>query len=51
MGDATSLHLLANLSDRAIADDQGPSIGTIIWGSGLTGTHSPWSVHWRLGTP
>jgi malto-oligosyltrehalose trehalohydrolase len=51
MGDGTSLHLVANLSDRAIADDQGPSAGTIIWGSGLTGTHSPWSVHWRLGTP
>jgi maltooligosyltrehalose trehalohydrolase len=51
MGDGTSLHLLANLSDRAIASGQSQSTGTIIWGDGLTDTLSPWSVHWRIGSP
>jgi 1,4-alpha-glucan branching enzyme len=27
------------------------TVGTIIWSGGLTGTLSPWSVHWRLGDP
>jgi maltooligosyltrehalose trehalohydrolase len=51
LGDGTSLHLLANLSDRAVAISQPPSTGTIIWGDRLTDTLSPWSVHWRIGNP
>ncbi len=51
MGDGRTLHLLANLSDRAIAYSQNQSTGTIIWGDGLTETRPPWSVRWRIGDP
>jgi maltooligosyltrehalose trehalohydrolase len=49
MGDGTSLHLLANLSDRAIASGRWSWTGTIIWGGRLNEALSPWSVHWRIG--
>jgi maltooligosyltrehalose trehalohydrolase len=49
MGDGKSLHLLANLSDRAIASGQNQSTATILWGDGSTGTLQPWSVHWCIG--
>jgi 1,4-alpha-glucan branching enzyme len=51
LGDGTLFDLVANLSDREIAHGESSSAGTFIWGGGLTGALSPWSVHWRLGTP
>jgi malto-oligosyltrehalose trehalohydrolase len=48
MGDGTSLRLLANLSDQAIAA-QSPVTGTKLWGGDLSGVLSPWSVHWHIG--
>jgi maltooligosyltrehalose trehalohydrolase len=47
MGDNARLHLLANLSDRAAAHQAGTA-GTLIWGSDITDSISPWSVFWRL---
>ncbi len=48
MGDGTSLHLVANLSDQAI-DFQTKITGTKIWGSDLSGVIPPWAVHWHIG--
>jgi maltooligosyltrehalose trehalohydrolase len=49
MGDGQRLSLVANLSDRAVAGPRGAAQGTIIWGGSLSGTLSPWEVHWRIG--
>ena len=49
MGDGATLRLLANLSDRDIADASDESKGTLIWGSELSDSVPPWSVHWRIG--
>lgn len=48
MGDATTLRLAANLSDRDIARPRGIA-GTPIWGGETTDRLPPWSVVWRLG--
>jgi maltooligosyltrehalose trehalohydrolase len=49
MGDGTALRLLANLSDREVANTSGEFEGTLIWGSELGESVPPWSVHWRIG--
>jgi malto-oligosyltrehalose trehalohydrolase len=49
MGDGQRLELVANLSDHVIAHGDPSSAGTIIWGGNLSGTLSPWGVHWRIG--
>ncbi len=49
MGDGVTLRLLANLSDREIANTSGEFKGTLIWGSELGERVPPWSVHWRIG--
>jgi maltooligosyltrehalose trehalohydrolase len=49
MGDGATLRLLANLSDREIANTSGEFKGTLIWGSELGESVPPWSVHWRIG--
>ena len=49
MGDGATLRLLANLSDRQIANSLGEFRGTLIWGSELGQSVPPWSVHWRIG--
>jgi len=49
MGDGAPLRLLANLSDREIANTAGEFRGTLIWGSELGESVPPWSVHWRIG--
>jgi maltooligosyltrehalose trehalohydrolase len=49
MGDGATLRLLANLSDREIANTAGEFKGTLIWGSELGERVPPWSVHWRIG--
>jgi maltooligosyltrehalose trehalohydrolase len=49
MGDGATLRLLANLSDREIANTAGEFKGTLIWGSELELSVPPWSVHWRIG--
>jgi maltooligosyltrehalose trehalohydrolase len=49
MGDGATLRLLANLSDRVIANTSGEFKGTLIWGSELGLGVPPWSVHWRIG--
>ncbi|MEH2482897.1 maltooligosyltrehalose trehalohydrolase [Nitrobacteraceae bacterium AZCC 2146] len=49
MGDGATLHLLANLSDRAIAGEHQPWPGTRLWGSDISDVVVPWSVHWRIG--
>ncbi|MDB5618308.1 malto-oligosyltrehalose trehalohydrolase [Tardiphaga sp.] len=48
MGDGATLHLLANLSDRAIAGEHQPWPGTKLWGSDVANVVVPWSVHWRI---
>jgi maltooligosyltrehalose trehalohydrolase len=48
MGDGAMLHLLANLSDRAIAHQQSKTAGTLIWSGGAGDAISPWSVFWHL---
>jgi maltooligosyltrehalose trehalohydrolase len=48
MGDGTRLHLIANLSDRAIAHPDDLT-GTPIWGGESGSSLLPWSVVWRLG--
>jgi maltooligosyltrehalose trehalohydrolase len=47
MGDGTTLHLTANLSEKAVGHDN--AAGTPIWGSELGSSVPPWSVHWRIG--
>ena len=49
MSDGATLYLIANLSDRDIAQAIGESRGTLIWGNELNGSISPWSVFWRIG--
>jgi maltooligosyltrehalose trehalohydrolase len=49
MGDGATLRLLANLTDRVIANTSGEFKGTLIWGSELGLGVPPWSVHWRIG--
>jgi maltooligosyltrehalose trehalohydrolase len=49
LGDGATLRLLANLSDRVIANTSGEFKGTLIWGSELGLGVPPWSVHWRIG--
>jgi maltooligosyltrehalose trehalohydrolase len=49
MGDGATLRLLANLSDREIANTAGEFKGTLVWGSELGERVPPWSVHWRIG--
>jgi len=49
MGDGATLRLLANLSDREIANTSGEFMGTLVWGSELGESVPPWSVHWRIG--
>ncbi len=47
MGDGATLHLLANLSGRAVAHQAGTT-GTKIWGDDFGSTISPWSVFWHV---
>jgi maltooligosyltrehalose trehalohydrolase len=47
MGDGTPLRLTANLSGKPISHRQ--EAGTLIWGSELSDSVPPWSVHWRIG--
>jgi maltooligosyltrehalose trehalohydrolase len=47
MGDGTTLHLLANLADQAVAHRTGTA-GTTIWGGDAGDLLPPWSVFWRL---
>jgi maltooligosyltrehalose trehalohydrolase len=48
MGDGATLHLLANLSDQAIAH-QAAERGTKIWGGEIGASLLPWSVFWHIG--
>ncbi|MET0876417.1 MAG: DUF3459 domain-containing protein, partial [Tardiphaga sp.] len=48
LGDGATLHLLANLSDHAIAGEHRPWPGTRIWGGDVADVVVPWSVHWRM---
>ena len=48
MGDGATLHLLANLSDTAIAGEHQTLPGTNLWGSDVSDVVVPWSVHWRM---
>ncbi len=49
MGDGATLSLVANLSDRAVAQPDDTPKGTLIWGSELNGNLPPWSVFSRIG--
>jgi maltooligosyltrehalose trehalohydrolase len=49
MGDGATLSLLANLSDRMVSHTSDDSRGTLLWGSELSYSVPPWSVHWRVG--
>jgi maltooligosyltrehalose trehalohydrolase len=49
MGDGATLSLLANLSDRMVSHTSDDSRGTLLWGSELSDSVPPWSVHWRVG--
>ena len=46
MGDGATLHLLANLSDQAVAHHE--TAGTKIWGGDASDSLPRWSVFWRL---
>jgi maltooligosyltrehalose trehalohydrolase len=48
MGDGTTLHLLANLSEQAVAH-QTATAGTKIWGGDTGASVPPWSVFWHIG--
>jgi maltooligosyltrehalose trehalohydrolase len=48
MGDGATLHLLANLSDQAVAQEA-VTAGTKIWGADLGTSLLPWSVFWHIG--
>jgi maltooligosyltrehalose trehalohydrolase len=48
MGDGTTLHLAANLSDSAITHQQRETAGRPIWGGERGDRLPPWSVFWRL---
>lgn len=50
MGDGTLLHVLANLSDKALAGEHQPWPGRHLWGGEIpSDVVAPWAVHWRLG--
>jgi maltooligosyltrehalose trehalohydrolase len=49
MGDGATLHLMANLSDRAMAHRQSETADTPIWGGEAGDPIPPWSVFWHLG--
>jgi malto-oligosyltrehalose trehalohydrolase len=49
MGDGATLSLVANLSDRVVAQPNDTPRGTLIWGSELNGNLPPWSVFSRIG--
>jgi maltooligosyltrehalose trehalohydrolase len=49
MGDGATLRLVANLSDKAISHAPGGPAGTLIWGSELGDSVTPWTVLWRIG--
>jgi malto-oligosyltrehalose trehalohydrolase len=49
MGDGTTLSLIANLSDREIAEAALETKGTPIWGNELEENIPPWSAFWRIG--
>ena len=49
MGDNATLSLIANLSDRDIAQATDESKGTLIWGKELKEGIAPWSVFFRIG--
>jgi maltooligosyltrehalose trehalohydrolase len=48
MGDGATLHLLANLSDQAVAH-QAMTAGAKIWGGDIDASVPPWSVFWHIG--
>lgn len=48
MGDGRTLRMIANLSDRTIADAPQPE-GTAIWGGALSGDLPGWAVRWHIG--
>ena len=48
MGDGARLRLLANLSDRGVANASVDFKSTLIWGSVPGATVPPWSVCWRI---
>jgi malto-oligosyltrehalose trehalohydrolase len=49
MGDGTTLQLLANLSERALAHAAPQIRGTLLWGSALSASMPAWSVRWHIG--
>jgi maltooligosyltrehalose trehalohydrolase len=49
MGDGAALHLIANLSDTAVARPSGENVGRPIWGGEPDPILPPWSVFWRIG--
>jgi maltooligosyltrehalose trehalohydrolase len=49
MGDGAALHLVANVSDNAVARATGESAGRPIWGGEPGPILPPWSVFWRIG--
>jgi len=49
MGDRTSLHLIANLSAKDVANPSPHPDVVAIWGGVPGDTLPPWSVFWRLG--
>jgi malto-oligosyltrehalose trehalohydrolase len=49
MGDGSTLSLIANLSDREIAEAAHETKGTPIWGNELEENIPPWSAFWRIG--
>ena len=49
MGDGSTLQLLANLSNSAMAKGLDKTTGTAIWGGKPGNQLPPWSVFWSLG--
>jgi maltooligosyltrehalose trehalohydrolase len=49
MGDGATLQLMANLSERDIAQTAGEARGTLIWGNALSDSMPAWSVRWHIG--
>jgi malto-oligosyltrehalose trehalohydrolase len=49
LGDASRLHLIANLSNEPAPCPQQQPIETAIWGDASAGTLPPWSVFWSMG--
>ena len=48
MGDGAVLHLLANLSEQAVAASHQTFPGTSLWGNDVSDVVAPWSVLWRM---